>query len=285
MSDRGRSQLDQLVDAVLASRNYKHISRDFIEALGSRELAKRSSLKEAIKATRNKLHQVGGAYIEGEAHYTSWIGQLQQAAVNGDDDQLKRACKSIMGYHASTRERLPMLEQFYPTLLADLPPIRSVIDVACGLHPLAIPWMPLGQDVQYYAYDIYQDMADFLNEFMGLIHVPGYAQARDVLQYCPPFKVDLAFVLKAIPCLEQVDKNAGLRLLDTINADHLLVSFPVHSLGGRKKGMVVNYEARFHELVRHKDWSIKRFEFPTELVFRIDKRDSQQSPVMHETML
>jgi len=271
MSDRGRGQLDQLVDAVLAGRNYRHINRDFIEVLGSRELAKRSGLKEAIKATRNKLHQVGGAYIEGEAPYKSWIALLQQSAVYGDKDQLKRACKSIMGYHASTRERLPMLEQFYPTLLADLPPIRSVIDVACGLHPLAIPWMLLGQDVQYYAYDIYQDMADFLNEFMSLIHIPGYAQARDVLQYAPTFKVDLAFVLKAIPCLEQVDKNAGLRLLDAINADHLIVSFPVHSLGGKKRGMAVNYEARFHELVRHKDWSVKRFEFPTELVFRIAK--------------
>src|SRR6266571_9113621 len=105
MSDRERGQLDQLVEAVLASRSYRNISRDFIEVLGSQELAKRSSVKEAIKATKNKLHQVGGAYIEGEEHYTSWIGPLQQAAVNGDNDQLKRACKSIMGYHASTRER------------------------------------------------------------------------------------------------------------------------------------------------------------------------------------
>ena len=275
MSDKERSQLDQLVDAVLASRNYKHITRDFIETLGSRELAKRSTLKEAIKATRNKLHQVGGAYIEGAAPYRSWLDQLRQVAVYDNKDQLKRVCMSIMGYHASTRERLPMLEQFYTMLLADLPPVRSVIDVACGLHPLAIPWMPLGQDAQYYAYDIYQDMADFLNGFMGLIHVQGNAQARDVLQYSPPFKVDLAFVLKAIPCLEQVDKNAGLRLLDAIKADHLLVSFPVQSLGGRKKGMVVNYEARFHELVRQRNWFIERFEFPTELVFRIAKGDLQ----------
>jgi len=269
------SQLDQLVDAVLASRNYRHISRDFIAVLGSQELARHSNLKEAIKATRNKLHQVGGAYIESEAHYAAWIALLQQAAVNGDNDQFKRACKSVMGFHASTRERLPMLEQFYTTLLADLPPVRSVIDVACGLHPLAIPWMPLGQGAQYYAYDIYHDMADFLNEFMVLIHMPGYAQTRDVIQHCPTSKVDLAFVLKAIPCLEQVDKNAGLHLLDAINADHLVVSFPVHSLGGRKKGMAANYEARFHDLVRHKNWSIKRFEFATELVFRINKKDSQ----------
>ena len=269
MSDRGRDQLDQLIEAVLVSRNYRHISRDFIEALGSEELAKRSNLKEAIKAAKNKLHQVGGAYIEGEVHYRSWIAQLRQAGAHGDKKLLKQACMGIMGYHASTRERLPILEQFYTTLLAGLPPIRSVIDIACGLHPLAIPWMLLGQDVRYYAYDIYRDMADFLNEFMDLIQVQGYAQACDVIQHCPAFKVDLAFMLKAIPCLEQVDKNAGLRLLEAINADHLLVSFPVHSLGGRKKGMTSNYEARFHEMVGHKNWLIERFEFPTELVFRI----------------
>ncbi len=272
MSDRERGQLDQLIEAVLASRSYRNISRDFIEVLGSRELAKRSSLKEAIKATRNKLHQVGGAYMaSGEARYPSWIAQLRQAGARGDKKLLMQACMSIMGHHSSTRERLPILEQFYTTLLADLPPVRSVIDVACGLHPLAIPWMPLGQDVQYYAYDIYRDMADFLNEFMSLIQVQGYAQACDVIQHCPTFKVDLAFLLKAIPCLEQVDKNAVPRLLDTINADHLLVSFPVHSLGGRRKGMVVNYETRFRDLVGHRNWFIERFEFPTELVFRIDK--------------
>src|SRR5438270_2455854 len=176
MSDRERSQLDQLVDAVLASHKYKNISQDYIETLGAQELAKRSSLKEAIKAAKNKLHQVGGAYMEsGGAHYASWIAQLRQAGAHGDKKLLKQACMSIMSYHASTRERLPILEQFYTTLLADLPPIRSVIDVACGLHPLAIPWMLLGQDVKYYAYDIYQDMADFLNEFMDLIQVQGAA--------------------------------------------------------------------------------------------------------------
>src|SRR5215831_2527167 len=125
MNDRERSQLDQLVDAVLASRNYKHITRDFIEVLGTQELAKRSNLKEAIKATRNKLHQVGGAYLEGAAPYRSWIDQLQQVVVRGDKEQLRHTCISIMGYHASTRERLPMLKQFYTTLLADLLPIRS----------------------------------------------------------------------------------------------------------------------------------------------------------------
>ena len=146
-----------------------------------------------------------------------------------------------------------------------------MIDVACGLHPLAIPWMPLAGPATYYAYDMYQDMTDFLNECLSLLHVQGYAQACNVIHYCPTQKVDLAFMLKAIPCLEQVDRSAGLRLLETVNADYLVVSFPTHSLGGNKKGMVANYEARFYELIAGKPWSIRRFVFPSELVFLISR--------------
>src|SRR5260370_4913219 len=99
---------------------------------------------------------------------------------------------------------------------------------------------------------MYQDMTDFLNECLSLLRVQGYAQACNVIHYCPTQRVDLAFMLKAIPCLEQVDRSAGLRLLETVNADYLVVSFPTHSLGGGKKGMVAHYESMFYELVAGK---------------------------------
>jgi 16S rRNA (guanine(1405)-N(7))-methyltransferase len=260
--------LDQLIEAVLASSKYKSVSHDFVRSVGSRELAKGHHLKEAIKATKKKLHQVGGAYLDGEVRYSVWLDELRFAE---DRQRIRETCISIMRHHASTRERVPVLEAFYTTILADMPPIHSVLDIACGLHPLAIPWMPLAEDAEYYAYDIYQDMMAFLNEYLRLMHLQGYAQACDVIQDCPQQKVDVAFLLKALPCLEQVDKTVGLRLLETISADALVVSFPAYSLGGRHKGMVVNYEARFWQLVRGKSWSISRFEFPTELVFLIRK--------------
>lgn len=271
MSNKESSQLDQLIEAVLASSKYKSICRDFVRDVGSRELAKRHNLKEAIKATKTKLHQVGGAYLDGEIRYNAWLLEFKQACFSGDREHIRQVCIRIMHHHASTRERVPILEEFYTTILADMSPIRSVLDIACGLHPLAISWMPLAEDAQYYAYDIYQDMMMFLNEYLSLMHLQGHAQARDAIQYCPQQKVDVAFILKALPCLEQVDKSVGLQLLETISADALVVSFPAHSLGGRHKGMVVNYEARFWQLVAGKNWSISRFEFPTELVFLIRK--------------
>ena len=271
MNEEANQQIDRLIEAVLASSKYKSIGIDFITYIGMQELSRHRNLKEAIKSTKNKLHQVGGAYQLSTPRYSVWLDELKFAKRSGDREHFLDTCKWIMQYHSSTRERLPILEQFYSTILANLPPINSVIDIACGLHPLAIPWMPLREHVQYFAYDIYEDMIGFLNDSLALMPVQGSGKMSDVIHNCPTQKVDVAFILKAIPCLEQVDKSAGMRLLETINADHLVVSFPAHSLGGKSKGMVTNYETRFYKQVAHKPWSIQRFEFPGELVFLVSK--------------
>jgi len=262
-------ELDRLVEAVLAGRKYRNVCGEFVRNVGARELARRRNLKEAIKATKNKLHQVGGAYLEGRLDYAGRLDELRRAAEAGDGQALRKVCREVMGQQSSTRERLAILDQFYATVLAGLGPIRSVLDVACGLNPLAIPWMPLAEDASYYAYDIYYDMVQFLNAFLAWMPVRGRAGARDVTASCPTERVDLALLLKAIPCLDQVDPAAGARLLETLDARYLVVSFPVHSLHGREKGMVVNYESRFRQLVAGWDWRVERFEFATELAFLV----------------
>jgi 16S rRNA (guanine(1405)-N(7))-methyltransferase len=271
MNEVENQQLFRLIEAVLASSKYKSIDIDFIRYIGTQELSKHRNLKEAIKSTKNKLHQVGGAYQTGTLRYSVWLDELKFAKRSGNEKQVLETCQWIMQYHSSTRERLPILEQFYSTIFAHLPSVNSVIDIACGLNPLAIPWMRLDEHVQYFTYDIYQDMIDFLNESLTLMPVRGIGEVRDVIRSCPTQKVDVAFILKAIPCLEQVDKSAGLRIIETINADHLVISFPAHSLGGKNKGMIPNYESRFYKQVAHKPWSIQRFEFPGELVFLVSK--------------
>ena len=264
-------QLEQLVEAVLHSSRYRDVSREFIQELGARELGKRSNLKEAIKTTKAKLHQVGGAYQAEKKDYARWLREIEQLVHSGSQDNLQAYLKTIMPYHASTRERIPILGQFYQQILASLPPVSSILDIACGLHPLALPWMPLAKSVRYYACDIYADMTNFLQAFLELLQIQGQAQTCDVIQSCPAYEVDLAFVLKAIPCLEQIDKTAGSRLLHNLKARHILVSFPVHSLSGRKKGMEANYEAHFFELIEGTSWSIQRFEFSSELAFLITR--------------
>jgi 16S rRNA (guanine(1405)-N(7))-methyltransferase len=270
MGDPQRTRLEELVRSVVESQKYRAVSEDLVRRIGRRELAARRSLKEAVKATRNKLHQVAGAYLDGRPDYAAWAEQLAVAAQAGDRE-LQQACLRIMQHHASTRERAGILGTFYTAALADLPPVRSVLDVACGLNPLAIPWMPLAPDVAYYACDIYADMMAFLNDFFRLAGLHGQAQVCDLVDSPPQHPVDLALVLKALPPLEQLDKRAGLNLLRALNAEYLLVSFPARSLGGRDKGMIEHYASRFLALAAAEGWPVKRFEFATELAFLVRK--------------
>ena len=264
-------ELDRLVERVLASPKYQSVCRDLVRAIGARELVRRRTLKAAVKATRNGLHRVAGAYLCPRPRYGAWLEELAAAYGSGEEALVRQVCRRVMGQHASSRERLPFLEEFYAATLGPLGPVRSVLDLACGLNPLAIPWMPLAAGAEYHACDVYHDMAGFLGAFLRLAGVGGGVEVCDLVQRCPAQRVDVALILKTVPCLEQIDPSAGRRLLEGVNAAHLLVSFPTQSLCGGEKGMVASYGAHFQELVAGRGWRVRRFEFPTELAFLVSR--------------
>jgi 16S rRNA (guanine(1405)-N(7))-methyltransferase len=260
----------RLVQTLQASSKYRHVCPALMARIGARELAVRKTFKEAVKETKNRLHQIAGAYLDSRPRYETWLAELSSAQAEGAPAG-RAVCRKIMEHHASTRERLPILETFYTTMLAELPPIRCALDVACGLNPLAIPWMPLAPDAAYFACDIHTDQTQFLNRLFPLFGIDGVAETRDVIADPPPQTADLALVLKLLPVLEQQEKGSDLRLLRALKARYLLVSFPTRSLGGRGKGMTENYAARFLAMTATENWALKRFEFATELAFLVAK--------------
>ena len=262
-------ELDKLVDAILISAKYRHISPDLVRRVGAVELAKGRKLKEAVKATKNKLHQVGGAYQAGAIDFDRAL--VEMAAVADDPDGLRQLCRELMQRHASTRERLPILDEFYSTIFAHLPPIQSLMDVACGLNPLAWPWLPVEQTIEYVAYDIYADSIGFLQQALGVMRVVnGRCQTRDIIAHPPTEPVDLVLILKTLPCLELGEKTAVSTLLDGLNGRYLLISYPVQTLGGRRKGLGATYEQQFQALAAERGWQqYHRFEFATELAFLV----------------
>ncbi len=260
--------LEALVEAVQGSAKNAAVAPELVRKLGAEELRKHPRLKEAVKATKNRLHQVAGAYLASPPDYSRWLRRLEEART---PDERAALCRALMQTHASTRERLPIVDEFYRLALAEIAPVHSLLDVACGLNPLSIPFMPLAEDAVYYACDIYSDLAHFLNHAFPLLGVRGEAWAADVTQTIPQQSADLAIIVKAIPCLEQVEKGIGARLLEGIQAQHLLVSYPAQSLGGASKGMRANYEAQFSELVAGKGWAVRRYDFATELAFLVTK--------------
>ena len=263
--------LQKLIAAVISQEKYRSIFPSLVEKIASTELSKGRSFKESVKATHAKLHQVGSSYQEKGIDYPYWLQELRALPDPMVKESVQGFCRAMMQQHASTRERLPLLDGFYSTVLKKVQPIHSVLDMACGLNPLAIPWMPLASDSRYYASDIYRDLIDFLSIFFQYAGVQGKAELCDLSSTIPAAEVQLALLLKTLPCLEQLDKSIGPRLLEGIRAEHILVSFPIRSLSGRNKGMHATYSAHFQEIISGWKGQVEEFHFPNELVYLLSR--------------
>lgn len=261
--------LAQALERVKAGKDYSRMHPALLSRITRQELEKGRSVKEAVKAARSKLHQIGGAYLEKTPDYGRLQAELAHLPRDNSHDELRLFCRQVMQAHASTRERLPSLTEFFQLTLASLAPLHSILDIGCGLNPLALPWMPTASDVEYFALDIYGDMVQFLNQFMAHAGYRGCVEACDIVQSLPARRVQVAFLLKILPCLAQQDRHSAAAFIERIPADSLLVSFPIYSLGGRQKGMLRFYEEQFNNMLDDRWRHVQRFEFPTELVFLV----------------
>lgn len=267
-SDAGTNSL---LEKVLEKTKYHNIHPGLIISLIREESSKGRSEKDILKAVTGKLHQVGAAYFQRKPEYEKWSQRLAELPKDIHDNEVKAFCEEIMRSHSSTSERLPILEKFFKETLGNIAPVESILDLACGLNPLAAAWMPLTGDVQYFGCDIFSDMTSFLNDFYAYMDLDGRFTTCDLTEMHFPQSAQVAFLLKTLPCLEQIDKGIGADLLDRIPTDHLLISYPVRSLSGRAKGMGKTYETQFNELAAAKGWKFERFEFESELAFLVTK--------------
>ncbi|MDZ4768479.1 MAG: 16S rRNA methyltransferase, partial [Chloroflexota bacterium] len=143
---------------------------------------------------------------------------------------------------------------------------------------LAIPWMPLMPGARYLAIDVLDDLARFYDDALPLLGVDGRGLSRDVSRegvFDDLGQFDVALVIKALPCLAQIDRTAPARLLQSIPARVLIVSYPVRSLSGESKGMRGHYAESLAQLTADQPWTVERFDFADELAFRITKADRQ----------
>ncbi|MDH7569751.1 MAG: 16S rRNA methyltransferase [Armatimonadota bacterium] len=237
--------VDQIVAELAQSRRYAFVCPETLRRVAT-WAAQRYPPRHAAAAARRKLHQVYGAFLAPRAA-ARVAREVEALPPNPPTGVLEETCRRVLALHASTAERLPLLEGLYPDLFASHPPCR-VLDLACGLHPFAIPWMGLGKEVCYLAYDIDTRLTTAINTFFAHLGIAGQAVSGDLLVSLPNHPADLVFLLKTLPCLEQQEKGAALRLLSALRAPRIVVSFPARTLGGRDVGMREHYAAFMADL-------------------------------------
>jgi 16S rRNA (guanine(1405)-N(7))-methyltransferase len=265
------SELEQVVSAIRSSKKYHTVCAETVRRLAAGELQRATNPKQAVKATKRRLHQVYGAFEAG-IDYDEAYARLEEAYRSNAPGRIREVCRQVLASHSSTRERLPLLDEFYPAIWQVTGPPHSILDTGCGLNPLALPWMGLPHLARYIALDIDGARIDFLDHFLALAGLPPLARCQDLLVEPPADEADVALLLKMSPSLERQQEGATLHLVGQLNAPWVVVSYAVKSLGGREKGMVEQYGRQFRQWAGERGWPVHELAFPGELVFVVDRR-------------
>ena len=248
------------------SAKYATLCEATLERIATWALARHPRPKDAAKAAKRKLHQVFGAYLDpGAVALAERV--VDDLGDNPDNAALGEAANAILRHHASSKERLAGLDDFYQALWQVTGPPASVLDVACGFSAFALPKMGLPAECRYDAIDIDTRLMATAERFRALCGQPGHIEAGDVLVAPPEKDADVALVLKTLPCLDQQEAGAGARLLRQIKARAIVVTYPVRSLGGRDKNMAATYRNSFSKAVAGLDRRVDEIEGEDELVF------------------
>jgi len=259
-----------LVEQVSRSQKYAQLAGTLVSRITTDEATKHKSSKEIIRSARTRLHQLTGAYLAPKIDYAQWIVKFQSLKPN-DRSELESTSLSMMRLHASTYERIEVLHTFFQTSLAPISPVKSVLDVACGLNPLSVPWMPLADHFTYHASDVVNPLVGFLEKYFEIFGFNGTASILDLSFSIPSQPVQLALLMKTLPLMEQIERGLSQKVLEGLNAEHILVTYPLRSLGGRNKGMEETYRSQFDQLVAGRDWEIQEFRFPNEVAYLVTK--------------
>ncbi len=262
-------QVEAIVTAVKGSKKYRDTSVETIRQLASTALREHKKPKQALKLVRAQLHSIMAPYL-GDPDYSAAAILLDEAFASNDQVKFESVCMEIMGSHLSTRERLSILPEFYPRIFEVTGKPRSILDIACGLNPLAFPWMGLEGPVDFYAYDIHEQRIEFLNHYFELLGFRQMACLQDVAIQFPKETADIALFLKEMPRFERNYKGLGRPLLEALKVRHIVISFPaVSTHGGRN--LTNRYREFFYQLIKDKPWQATELLFEGELVFCVDK--------------
>ncbi|HRE48090.1 MAG TPA: hypothetical protein PLD47_10225 [Aggregatilineales bacterium] len=236
--------------------------------------------KEALKMARARLHNIVADYL-GDPDYPAAAEQLR-GVVGTERDTL---CKTLAAQHTSTRERLALLPAFYERIFAVTGVPTTILDLACGLNPLLLPFMGLPAEAVYHAYDIHAARIAFLKTFFATHYPLAHAHLQDILAEPPTITAEVALIFKEVHRFEQrrhgdlrgrveldVVFSGALNLAGILEAlagagvPWALVSLPAQGMSGRSD-LSASYRHLLGKIIVGASWAVTEVVFPGEIVF------------------
>jgi 16S rRNA (guanine(1405)-N(7))-methyltransferase len=267
--------MNELTSAFIAevrkSRKYRGLDlpEDTLRDLIEQESGRHKSDRLALQAARQLLHNLVAPYL-GDPDYPASTARLDEAFASGEAEAIKNVCTDLLKTHASTRERLAYQEEFYAAIFAVTGIPITLLDLACGLNPLAFPWMGLPLTTQYHAYDLHQPRVELINHYFKLQGIAELAEHGDILISPPKIKADVAFFFKEAHRFEQRRRGCNREFWLALNVNWLVVTLPASSLTGRHD-LATGHRKLVSETLAGLDWPMQEQLVGNEMIFCIHK--------------
>jgi len=228
-----------LCEEIFASKKYAALYRPLVLRICDEEYKKYDNNKDRVKAVKHTLHAMYGAYLN-----SADIFKKANKLLDVQDPDIGR----LLNLHASTKERMRHLNDFYSFIFESIGVVESVLDIGCGLNPFTLPYFPQ-KPLKYYAFDIDERIAGLNNRYFEHLCLPALAGCMDISIETPKMTADAAFLFKLLPLIERQSKGRSIRLLREINAKFLIITYPTTSLSGKEKGMKSFYTSAFVQMI------------------------------------
>lgn len=268
-----QKEINQLIVSVQKSKKYRdldlpvYLLRDLI----NNEATKNRSKTDVNLAFRKKLHNIVAPYLEN-IDYEEEIQLLSRFAKSSPNpDSIKQWAISVMQKHDSTRERIPFLHDFYTIIYKHIGEVKSILDLACGLNPLSIPWFPNAQKIDYRVFDIHKPRINFLKEFFNLFYQNAKAFHQDILVQTPGESVDCVFFFKEAHRFDKRRKDSNQLFFERLNSTIIVVSLPAVDLSGHHS-LEKLHTKLILDSIRGYPWKLTRDQVGQELLFFIYKK-------------
>ena len=273
---RAGPRVESIVEILGTSRKYRDLCPQALEEAAVWAAERAPSVKGAVKLAKRKLHQITGAFVDRRD-----LGRIERAAAalvpGRPRREIEELCLSVLALHTSTRERLAWMDEFYSQLFSRLGPVESILDLACGLHPFAIPWMPLGPQTRYTAADIDCRLIRAVELFLSRLGRPAAARCGDILSDpgAPGGDKDeeheVVFLFKVLPALERFRRGSARSAVIGAPGRRIVVTFPLRSLGGGERGMAAGYDGLMTGVTDGWEGTVERWTCREELCFLLER--------------
>ena len=210
--------------------------------------------KEAVKDAKKEIYYNLRRYHRDKEAENDLIDELKRRIESKRPlEDIDHVRDELLLMHSSTAERFEHYNAFYEELYKVISPPKSILDVACGLHPLSYPFNKNPPEI-YACIDrdelcircieAYAQSSEVCG-LRGIVSDLGTIQWQSMAsQDSGPF--ELAFMLKLVPVIDR-QKEDLLKKLADVPATRILLTGNAESL------------TRRHDVSRREDRALKSF--------------------------